>query len=68
MPNMDVQIFHSNLEAELHQANLGASGKPSGRAELNEKLGYPDFDPATIGEKEEDTLNPKVRAWMRAPQ
>ncbi len=42
--------------------------KPSGRADLNPNLGYPDFEPAIPGlgekEKEEDKLSAKVRNYV----
>jgi hypothetical protein len=39
--------------------------EPRGRAVLSVKLGYPDFDPASVGEKDEDKLNQKVRKHSR---
>ena len=35
--------------------------EPTGRAVLNVSLGYPDFDPATRGAKDEDNLSARVR-------
>jgi hypothetical protein len=50
------------VEAQVERAKII---KPSGRADLNPNLGYPDFEPAIPGlgekEKEEDKLSAKVR-------
>lgn len=50
--------FRRNIEAQLERAKIY---KPSGRADLSLRLGYPDFEPATA-DKEEDKLSSKVCA------
>eukprot|EP00291_Cryptomonas_curvata_P003838 CAMPEP_0172195406 /NCGR_PEP_ID=MMETSP1050-20130122/26182_1 /TAXON_ID=233186 /ORGANISM="Cryptomonas curvata, Strain CCAP979/52" /LENGTH=104 /DNA_ID=CAMNT_0012871449 /DNA_START=208 /DNA_END=519 /DNA_ORIENTATION=+ len=50
--------FRTEIDMQLQEAVVP---KPSGRLELNSRLGYPDFEPAPNAPKEadEDRLDPK---------